>query len=279
MARLELPEVETIKRDLEREVGGRKIKAVEVRALKSLPRHRTKKAFTDPLEGAKVVAVERHGMLLAVRLDNDHVLAIDLGEHGLLQRGAPKDPPGEDVQVVLTFTQGGDLRFTDRDGSAEMFVVDADGFAGVLAERGPLGLDLLEEPLTWVQFGRLVMAEAMPLKLLLTDPRIFVGIGDLYSDEILFDAGLRYDRPSNRLSTQEIRRLYRSVVGILHDAIKYRGTTLEDGRYLDLEGKPGDYGVQLAVYGKAGERSPRSRNPIQKATFKGHKVFYCTTQV
>jgi formamidopyrimidine-DNA glycosylase len=90
---------------------------------------------------------------------------------------------------------------------------------------------------------------------------------------------LRYDRMSNQLSTQEIRRLYRSVVGILHDAIKYRGTTLEDGRYHDLSGQPGEYGAQLAVYERAGELSPRSRTPIQKATFKGHKVFYCTTQV
>lgn len=279
MARLELPEVETIRRDLEREIGGRKVKSIEVRALKSLPRHRTKKGFTDLLEGAKAVSVERHGLLLAVRFDNENILAIDLGEHGRLLRPNPKDPVGEDVQVVLTFTQGGDIRFSDRDGSAELAAVDADAFAELLAERGPIGLDLLDQPLTWVQFGRLVTAEAMPLKLLLTDPRIFTGIGDLYSDEILFDAGLRYDRPSNQLSTQEIRRLYRSVVGILHDAIKYRGTTLEDGRYVDLEGKPGDYGLQLAVYGKAGQLSPRSRTPIQKATFKGHKVFYCTTQV
>lgn len=279
MPRLELPEVETIRRDLEREVVGRMVKAVDVRGLKSLPRHRTKKSVSDPLEDAKAVAVERHGLLLAVRFDNDQVLGIDLGEHGRLLKASPKDPVAEDVCLSIAFNQGGDLRFSDREGSAEVFVVDADTFGEILEERGPVGLDLLEHPLTWVDFGRLVMAKAMPLKLLLTDPTIFTGIGDLYSDEILFDAGLRYDRPSNQLSTQEIRRLYRSVVGILHDAIKYRGTTLEDQRYLDLDGKPGDYGLQLAVYGRAGQLSPRSRTPIQKATYKGHKVYYCTTQV
>lgn len=279
MARLELPEVETIRRDLERDLVGRKLKAIDVKSLRALPRHRTKKSITEPVEGAKVSAVERRGLLLAVRFDNDHVLGIDLGEQGLLVRAVPEGQPADDVQVTLSFTQGGDVHLLDPDGTAEAFVVDADAFAEVLDERGPPGLDLLEEPLTWVDFGRLVMGKAMPLKLLLTDPAIFAGIGDLYSDEILFDAGLRYDRPSDQLSTQEIRRLYRSVVGILHDAIKYRGTTLEDRRYLDLDGQPGEYGLQLAVYGKAGELSPRSRTPIQKATYKGRKVYYCTTQV
>lgn len=279
MASLELPEIETIRRDLEREISGRKIKAVELRALKSLPRHRTKKSVSDHLEGAKVERVSRSGMLLAVHLDNEHVLGIDLGERGRLLRAATKDAPEDDAVMTITFTQGGDLRFCDTDGSGQVFVVDDEAFAEIVEERGPLGLDLLEEPLTWVDFGRLVMAKAMPLKLLLTDPTIFSGIGDLYSDEILFDAGLRYDRPSDQLSTQEIRRLYRSVVGILHDAIKYRGTTLGDRRYLDIFGQPGDYGAQLAVHGKAGELSPRSRLPIQKTTFKGHKVYYCATQV
>lgn len=279
MSRLELPEVETIRRDLEREVGGRKVKSVDVKATGSLPRNRTKKSVSEPLEGAKVAAVERHGLLITVRFDNDQVLGVDLGERGLLLRTVPEGPLAESLQLTLTFTQGGALHVVDPEGSAEVFVVDAEAFDEVLAERGPIGLDLLEQPLTWVDFGRLVLSKAMPLKLLLTDPTIFTGIGDVYSDEILFDAGLRYDRPSDRLSTQEIRRLYRSLVGILHDAIKYRGTTLEDGRYLDLEGKPGDYGIQLAVYGKAGQLSPRSRTPILKATFKGHKVFYCSTQV
>jgi formamidopyrimidine-DNA glycosylase len=279
MARLELPEVETIRRDLEREVVGRKLKAVDVKAMRSLPRHRTKKSVTDPLEGAKVTAVERHGLLLALRVDNDHVIGIDLGEHGLLSRVVPEGAPADSLQVTLSFSQAGDVHFSDPDGTAELFVVDAEAFAEILDERGPIGLDLLEEPLTWVDFGRLMIGKAGPLKLLLTDPTVFAGIGDFYSDEILFDAGLRFDRLSNQLSTQEIRRLYRSVVGILHDAIKYRGTTLEDRRYVDLEGHPGEYGLQLAVYGRAGELSPRSRTPIQKATYKGHKVFFCTTQV
>jgi formamidopyrimidine-DNA glycosylase len=88
-----------------------------------------------------------------------------------------------------------------------------------------------------------------------------------------------YDRRANALSTQELRRLNRSITTILHDAIKYRGTTLGDRPFHDIEGKPGGYSEHIAVYGKEGQLSPRSRAPILKSKFKGHTVFYCSTQV
>ena len=89
------------------------------------------------------------------------------------------------------------------------------------------------------------------------------GLGNMYSDEILFAAGLRYDRTASGLSTQEIRRLYRSVVETLHDAVKYRGSTLADQGYVDLFGKAGDYQEHHKVYARdgspAGAAGPRSR--------------------
>ncbi len=81
------------------------------------------------------------------------------------------------------------------------------------------------------------------------------------------------------MTTQEVRRLNRSVVGILNDAIKYRGTSLENRPFHDLAGVAGDFGDHLAVYGRAGELSPRSRLPIEKATFKKRTVYFCSTQV
>ena len=81
--------------------------------------------------------------------------------------------------------------------------------------------------MSWVDFGqRSCGASSMKLKAFLTDQTIIAGIGNIYTDEILFDAGLRYDRDTDTLSTQEIRRLYRSLVEILHEAIKYGGSTL-----------------------------------------------------
>lgn len=279
MEKLELPEIETLRRDLERETVGKKIKAAEAVVLKSMPRHKTRKSFEEPLVGAKINGVERVGLQLLLRLDNEHVLVVALGENGRLQRAAGKDAQTDDTVAVISFTQGGDLRVLDQNGTSAIDVVADEELADVLPDPDATGLDLHEKPVSWIEFGQLVMSKRMPLKLLLTDESIFVGIGDIYSNEILFDAGLRHDRMCNELSTQEIRRLYRSVVGILHDAIKYGGTSLETRPFADLGGKAGEYTEHLAVYGRAGELSPRSRVPIQKTSFKHQVVYYCNTQV
>lgn len=274
---LELPEIETLRRDLERETAGRKIKSVDIRVLKAMPSHRTKKSFTDPVTGAKVTTVERLGMALVLHLGNDHSIVLQLGAAGSLTRGSAKDNADAATICIITFTQGGDLRVSDPEVTSTLAVVPTGELDDFLPRH--TGLDLLANPISWVIFEHYMKAQVGPLKTVLTDPDAFVGIGDIYSDEILFDAGLRYDRPANQLSTQELRRLYRSVVGILFDAIKYRGVSLESRPFVDLAGTPGEYGEHLAVYGKDGHLSPRSRTPIEKAQFKGTTVYYCTTQV
>jgi formamidopyrimidine-DNA glycosylase len=279
MVKLELPEIETLRRDLEREVVGRKIKTAQVLATASTPRHRTKKSFTQPLEGAKISRADRVGLDILLNLENGSVLVVSLGEHGRILKAATKDPTDGDTVVSLTFTQGGDLRILDRDGSSAISVVDEDDLGEVLPDVAELGLDLNAKPVSWIEFGQIVKSRRVPLKVLLTDPSVFIGIGDIYSNEILFDAGLRHDRLGDELSTQEIRRLYRSVAGILHESLKYGGTSLEKRPFTDLAGKPGEYAEHLAVYDRAGELSPRSRVPIQKTSFKHQVVFYCNTQV
>ncbi len=278
MTTLELPEIETLRRDLERDTAGRKIKSAEAVVLKSLG-VKQRKDFDKNMVGAKVVTAERRGLHILIRLDNEHTIVLVLGEHGRLERTTSKEARADDIAAVITFTQGGDLRFADQKGSSSLQVVPDEELDAVLPQPEEVGLDLLESPLSWVDFGRMMLGYKTPLKLLLTDPSVFVGIGDVYSNEILFDAGLRHDRVAAELSTQEIRRLYRSVVGILHDAIKYRGTSLEDRPFLDLAGSPGEFGEHLAVFGKAGELSPRSREPIRKTSFKHQVVFFCNTQV
>lgn len=279
MAKLELPEMETLRRDLERDAVGRKVKAVDLKSLKTIEGHRTKKSFAEPLIGAKVDAVTRLGMTFIIQLNNEHQLLITLGDGAFLQRTASRVAAHSDTEVTITFTQGGDLRIVDPNGDTVILLVPDEEAADHLPDPDDIGLDLLIAPISWIDFGRFVLRQTVPLKVLLTDPSNFVGIGEIYSDEILFDAGLRYDRPANELTTQEVRRLYRSVVGILHDAIKYRGTNLEDRPFHDLAGEPGEFADHLAVYGKNGDLSPRSRLPIEKAQFKGKTVYFCATQV
>lgn len=274
---LELPEIETLKRDLERDTAGRKIKSVDIKVLKTMPLHRTKKSFTDLVDGAKIVVVERFDLSLVLQLNNEHSIVIALKGDSHLTRVASKEPAESGTSVVITFTQGGDLRIIDPGGDSEIAAVLTEELNTVLPKTG--GVDLLTRPISWVIFERYMKTFSGPLKSVLTDDSAFVGIGDIYSDEILFDAGLRYDRPADQLSTQELRRLYRSVVGILFDAIKYRGVSLEKRPFIDLTGAHGEYGDHLAVYGKDGDLSPRSRLPIEKAQFKGRTVYFCNTQV
>ncbi len=277
MVEPELPELEIIRRDLERDTAGRKVKSVDVKGLKSTPLHKNKKSLTSIVEGAKFVETTRVGMTIVTKLSNEHTLLMRPGAETVISRCPSRTEMAPNTQVIITFTQGGDLRFIDKGATGELAVVPDEELDQHL-KRGR-GLDLLAEPVPWNIFGRFVLNSEQPLKTFLTDPDNFVGIGDLYSDEILFDAGLMYDRPASELSTQELRRLNRSITTILHDAIKYRGTTLEDRPWADIEGNPGSYAEHVAVYGKDGDLSPRSRTPILKAKFKGHTVYYCSTQV
>jgi len=279
MSGLELPEIETLKRDLERDAVGRKIKIADIRSLKSLPEHRTKKSFSSLVEGAKIDAVERAGLAIVLTLNNEHTIVISLGEEGYLQRCASKIAVESKTAVILTFTQGGDLRIIDADGSAAVTAVPTEEIETIVPPSNRRGLDLLAEPISWVDFSYFVRARTEPLRVMLTNEDNFVGIGDIYADEILFDAGLRYDRGADQLTTMEVRRLHRSLVGVLHDAIKYRGTSLETRPFIDLNGAPGEFADHLAVYQKNGDLSPRNRQPIQKAQFKGKTVYFCGTQV
>ncbi len=279
MSGLELPEIETLKRDLERDAVGRKIKSVDVRSLKSLPAHRTKKSFSSLIEGAKVATVDREALAIVLGLNNEHTLVLELGTGGSLQRCPSKKAMEPKTAVVITFTQGGDLRVIDTDNSCAVTAVATEDLETIVPPINERGLDLLATPISWVDFSYFVRAKSDPLRVILTNPDNFVGIGDIYADEILFDAGLRYDRVASELTTMEVRRLHRSLVGVLHDAIKYRGTSLETRPFIDLNGAPGEFADHLAVYGKNGDLSPRNRKPIEKAQFKGKTVYFCRTQV
>lgn len=271
----ELPEVETVRRDLERDIAGLRIKDVEVTDLRSIRRHGKKAPFVKALDGAKVTHVNRRGKYLVLSLDTGRVLVIHLGMSGQLRRNAAKDALEQHTRVVLTFTQKGQLRFIDPRKFGEMFVVEADAIEDEVPELAHLGFDPVEQAVSWTRFGQALVNRSVKLKPLLMDQKFIAGIGNIYADEILYGAGLRYDRLSDSLSTQEIRRLYRSLVETLHDAIKYRGSTLSDGQYVDLQGKPGEYQEHHQVYDREGEACRRCRSVIVRVKANSRSTFYC----
>lgn len=271
----ELPEVETIRRDLEREVVGRKIRSVDVHEMRSIRRHPHKKHFSSKLEGRKLVSLRRRGKYLLFDLGDDEVLVVHLGMSGQLRKVPTSAEMAPNTRVVITFTQGGQLRFIDPRMFGEMFVTAADTLTDEVPELAELGFDPLEEPIPWVEFAARLQGRRAKLKTLLLDQRFIAGLGNIYADEILFEAGLRYDRRSDTLSSQEVRRLYRAIVEVLHDAIKHRGSTLADAQYVDLEGSHGSYQDLHRVYGRDGQPCPRCRHVIEKVKFSGRSSWYC----
>jgi formamidopyrimidine-DNA glycosylase len=272
----ELPEVEVVRRDLEREIVGRKIKAVEADGMRSIRRHHNRKQFANRLVGRKIAGVERRGKYILCRLDGGEVLVIHLGMSGqLLRAKGGRVPATKHTHVVITFTQGGQLRFVDPRTFGEMFVTELDTVEKDVSELAHLGLDPLETAMSWEHFGRMVADKHMKLKGLLMDQKFLAGIGNIYSDEILFGAGLRWDRMSDSLSAQEVRRLYRAMVETLQDAVKYRGSSLSDMQYVDLYGKPGEFQLHHKVYAREGEACRRCRRPLVRERYGGRSTFYC----
>lgn len=293
----ELPEVETLRQDLSKEVVSKKIKSVSVTNGRSVRRHPSAKHFRSLLEGRTIRGVSRLGKYLLLPLDSKDTLVIHLGMSGqLLRVKSAKDPKPKHTHVVLVFTQGGELRYVDPRTFGEMFVsspgaqdgtqngsalpvgmASAEGAAlrRQVPELAHLGFDPIEDLMSWDRFGVLLRQHRTGLKALLMDQEFVSGIGNLYSDEILFSAGLRYDRAADGLSATEVRRLYRAMVETLAEAIKHRGSTLVDEQYRDLFGAAGEYQGSHQVYDREGQPCRRCRSAIVRAKVGGRSTFYC----
>jgi formamidopyrimidine-DNA glycosylase len=270
----ELPEIETLRRELDKELAQKKIKTVDLTALKSVPRYKTKKGFTDELEGRKILGLERKGPFLVAKLEGGAALMIDLGTGGQLVRAkSAKQAASKGTQAIFTFTQGGQLRIVDTTGHVEMWVMPYAEIAEA-PELAGLGLDPLDAAISWEQFGRLLYQRAGKLTALLNDRTFIVGIGPAYSDEILFAAGLRHDRESNQLTGQEVRRLYRAVIEIMQDAVKFRGSNhaakASSGDPFDEEGSE-----HFKVWERAGETCRRCRRELKKAKLGSRSIYFC----
>jgi formamidopyrimidine-DNA glycosylase len=293
----ELPEIETIRQDLSRDIVNKKIKLVAVSNGRSVRRHKSAKEFRDRAEGRTIKSVGRLGKYIVCTLDNGDNLVMHLGAHGQFFRTkSAKEAKLKHTHVVITFTQGGELRFVDTVSFGEMFIsspppVDqpvvvrstaafALGGEGDLTrksvpELAHLGFDPMEDQMSWERFAVALRTRSDSIKTLLLDQQFVAGVGALYADEILYSAGLHFDRTPESLSTTEVRRLFRALVEILAEAIKQRGSSLADGVYVDFTGKSGNYQNFHEVYEREGEACRRCRKPILKVKAASQDTFFC----
>ncbi len=293
----ELPEVETVRASLARDLIGKKIKSAAVDNGRVVRRHKTAKDFRALCEGHSIKSAQRLGKYLIFGLDNGSHLVIHLGMTGqLLRAKGPKDPKPKHTHVVFTFAQGGELRYVDPRTFGELFVstppgegveVEISKFARLsiggdglslrrqIPELAHLGIDPFEDQIGWDRFAAILRSRTTTLKVVLTDQDIIAGLGNIYADETLYAAGLRYDRPAESLSTIEIRRLHRAIMEILTDAIKYGGSTLDDEQFVDPDGKPGNYQQFHQVYNREGLPCFQCRQPIKRVTVRQRATFFC----
>jgi formamidopyrimidine-DNA glycosylase len=270
----ELPEVEVIRRDLERDTVGKRIKEVDVKLPRIIRRHKTKKEFADAIVGGKITRVDRRGKYLLCYLDSGQVLVMHLGMSGRVERTTGRKAPEKHTHIILKLQTGGDLRFIDMRQFGEMFATPADELGNV-KELQHIALDPLADSFTWQVFSEIVASRKMKLKSLLMDQKFISGIGNIYSDEILWVAGLRHDRISDTLSAQEMRRLYRAMQEVLQEGIRHGGVTLEDETYRNLYGKSGEFQEHLKVYGREGQPCRRCRSPVVRERWGNRSTYFC----
>jgi formamidopyrimidine-DNA glycosylase len=268
----ELPEVEVVRRGLEREVAGREVTALAVTGVRTV-RRQPAEELVHRLRGARLGPAGRIGKFLLVPLDDGaETLVIHLRMSGQLLLTPPEWPVARHTHAVLSLSDGRELRFVDPRTFGELFVAPSP--VAALAHLGP---DPLSTRWSAAALERALAGRTARLKLLLMDQRFVAGIGNIYSDEALFAARLRFDRPAGSLSGEEVGRLHRAVRTTLREAVRLRGSSLSDGQYVDLFGAPGDYQSRHRVYGREGQPCPRCGGPVRRLSLGGRSTFFCET--
>lgn len=271
----ELPEVETVRRGLERLAIGRRVLAVEVTGRRTV-RRQSPEELVAGLTGRRLAGAGRRGKYLLVSLDDGAVLVVHLRMSGQLLGVRPPLPPlPAHTHARLELDDGVELRFVDPRTFGELFVTDRLDRSGVPEVLRRLGPDPLVDGVDRDRLAGLAAHRRSSLKAFLLDQAVLAGIGNLYADEICFRARLRPTRPATSLRPGELTRLVAAVSEVLAEAVEARGSTLRDARYLDLSGKAGEYQLRHAVYGRAGLACPRCGRPVQQERLAGRSCCFC----
>jgi len=249
----ELPEVETVRRGLERFAVGRRVNGVEVGRERTV-RRTSREAVISGLTDTTILAANRRGKYLLLPLDSGDELMIHLRMSGqvLVAAAGASRPPH--THVVLHLDDGHELWFVDPRTFGEVVVFDPAHAAIEVPDVAGLGPDPIADGLSLRELRGILRSHRRLLKPLLLDQHAIAGIGNIYADEILHAARLRPDRRSDELSLQSERRLHDAIGTVLTEAIDAGGSTLGDAQYVDLLGAVGSYQDSHRVYGRTGER-------------------------
>jgi formamidopyrimidine-DNA glycosylase len=271
----ELPEVEVVRRGLEAHVVGRRITHVEVGRERTV-RRTSRQAVIDGLTGTTLTGAGRRGKYLVAPLDSGDAVLIHLrmsGQLRLARRGALRPPH---THVVMALDGGHELWFVDPRTFGEVVVFDPARAHVEVPELRRLGPDPLLDELTAGILRARLHGRARPIKGVLLDQQAVAGLGNIYSDEVLHIARVRFDRPAGALTSRQVGALHRAIDAVLAAAIAAGGSTLADAQYVGLCGQPGSYQEQHQVYGREGRPCLRCRRAtVVRARYAGRSTFFC----
>jgi formamidopyrimidine-DNA glycosylase len=270
----ELPEVETVRRGLERGVVGRRIADVEVRHPRAVRRHELgADDFADLLAGRRIDAARRRGKFLWLPLDSGDALVGHLGMSGQLLLVDPSLADGPHLRIRFRFEdQALELRFVDQRTFGGLAV--AAGGALVPASLAHIALDPMDPAFDDDAFVAAVRRRRTGLKRALLDQTVVSGIGNIYADEALWRARLHWARPTETLPRQDVLRLLTAVREVLTDAIAAGGTSF-DALYVNVNGQSGWFDRSLDAYGQENEPCSRCGTPIVRERFTNRSSFRC----
>ncbi|MCG3129906.1 MAG: Formamidopyrimidine-DNA glycosylase [Phycisphaerae bacterium] len=264
----ELPEVESIVRQLSPALTGRRVRDVEL-ARRDIVRGGPR-ALEDVLPGREVRAVTRRAKRIQIELEGG-VLAFHLGMSGRLTLSAASAPVEKHTHVRIRLDDGDDeLRFRDPRRFGGVWFLDA-AASGAGRFFGAVGPEPLE--LSFNDFRAILRRSRRRIKAALLDQSVIAGLGNIYADEALFDAGVHPLRRTDTLSDDEARRLLASIRKVLRRAIRCHGSTLSDYRRAD--GTEGDFQRFHRVYQKTGEPCPVCGTVIARLVAAGRSTHVC----
>jgi formamidopyrimidine-DNA glycosylase len=271
----ELPEVETIVRQLAPLVEGRRLKRVEILDAR-WSRPLAPRELADALQGRRVERLGRRGKYLVWTFSGDVHLAQHLRMTGAVLCEPDPEPTHVRVHLELAGRAPSRRRLVIVDprrfGTGEL-LLGGEALQAFFAAR--LGLEPLDERFTAKHLRGLARGRAAPVKALLLDQRKIAGVGNIYADEALFRAGIHPLRPAGRLSPDQYARLRETTIAALQSGIDARGASIDDFRHID--GVRGSFQNQFLVHRREGERCAKCGTTIVKMVVAGRGTYVCET--
>ena len=259
----ELPEVETIRRELARKITNKKIVNFKI-SKPTLVKEPSVAGFKKGLIGEKVKAVIRKAKLLIIKLKEDKFLVIHLRISGWLLYGE-EDPR---ARAVFYLSDGKVINYMDSRVLGELRLRKDYENLKFIKELGPEALDM-----SLTKFRKLLVARKTKIKVLLLNQTLIAGLGNIYAQEALFLAKIDPRRPSDSLSEKELKCLHRKIISVLKEAIKYRGSSVDT--YRDLGGDRGGMEKRLKVYGRKDKTCYTCKRPLEKISLAGRGTCFC----